>query len=210
MHAVSVQIGLVDMLKEEYGIEPAGMLGHSAGAAWPPLTSRCTGSRQSLMLEPDLMRDCKTMFMACKQGGPLAGFADDAVPQMHGTECHLQVQLHFQHLIRAARGVSDATHGAQAGEIPCGYADGCLTREQTVLIAYHRGRMAPENGVTGASWRPSAWARRRPMRASRRRACRILSSAATTPPRMSPWPVRAHSIITPSCTTPLHAKLLPT
>jgi len=49
------QIGLVDMLKEEYGIEPAGMLGHSAG------------------------------------------------------------------------------------EIPCGYADGCLTREQTILIAYHRG-----------------------------------------------------------------------
>ena len=26
-----LQIGLVDMLKEEYGIEPAGMLGHSAG-----------------------------------------------------------------------------------------------------------------------------------------------------------------------------------
>ena len=50
-----LQIGLVDMLKEEYGIEPAGMLGHSAG------------------------------------------------------------------------------------EIPCGYADGCLTREQTILIAYHRG-----------------------------------------------------------------------
>ena len=49
------QIGLVDMLRKEYGIVPAGMLGHSAG------------------------------------------------------------------------------------EIPCGYADGCLTREQTILIAYHRG-----------------------------------------------------------------------
>ena len=35
------------------------------------------------------------------------------------------------------------------GEIPCGYADGCLTREQTILVAYHRGRMAPEHGVTG-------------------------------------------------------------
>lgn len=30
--------------------------------------------------------------------------------------------------------------GHSAGEIPCGYADGCLTREQTILIAYHRGR----------------------------------------------------------------------
>ena len=38
---------------------------------------------------------------------------------------------------------------AWAGEIPCGYADGCLTREQTILVAYHRGRMAPEHGVTG-------------------------------------------------------------
>lgn len=54
--ALQLQVGLVDMLKEEYGIEPAGMLGHSAG------------------------------------------------------------------------------------EIPCGYADGCLTREQTILTAYHRGR----------------------------------------------------------------------
>lgn len=52
---VCEQIGLVDMLRKEYGIVPAGMLGHSAG------------------------------------------------------------------------------------EIPCGYADGCLTREQTILIAYHRG-----------------------------------------------------------------------
>lgn len=52
---LSLQIGIVDVLREEYGIEPAGMLGHSAG------------------------------------------------------------------------------------EIPCGYADGCLTREQTILIAYHRG-----------------------------------------------------------------------
>ena len=36
-----------------------------------------------------------------------------------------------------------------AGEIVAGYADGCLTREQTVLVAYHRGRMAPDAGITG-------------------------------------------------------------
>ena len=35
------------------------------------------------------------------------------------------------------------------GEIAAGYADGCLTREQTVLIAYHRGRMAPDHGLSG-------------------------------------------------------------
>ena len=33
------QIGLVDMLKEEYGIVPAGMLGHSAGGQGFPLHS---------------------------------------------------------------------------------------------------------------------------------------------------------------------------
>ena len=62
---LSLQVGLVDMLREEYGVVPAGMLGHSAG------------------------------------------------------------------------------------EIAAGYADGCQTREQTVLIAYWRGRMAPDHGVSG-------------------------------------------------------------
>lgn len=31
---VAVQIGLVDMLREEHGITPAGMLGHSAGMSF--------------------------------------------------------------------------------------------------------------------------------------------------------------------------------
>ena len=39
--------------------------------------------------------------------------------------------------------------GHSAGEIAAGYADGCLTAAQTVLIAYHRGRMAPDHGVAG-------------------------------------------------------------
>ena len=30
------QIGLVDLLREEYGIKPAGILGHSAGGALNP------------------------------------------------------------------------------------------------------------------------------------------------------------------------------
>jgi acyl transferase domain-containing protein len=36
-----------------------------------------------------------------------------------------------------------------AGEIACGYGDTCFTREQTVLVAYHRGRMCPEHGISG-------------------------------------------------------------
>lgn len=31
---LAVQIGLVDVLAEDYGIKPAGMLGHSAGESW--------------------------------------------------------------------------------------------------------------------------------------------------------------------------------
>ena len=61
----SAQIGLVDLLREEYGITPGGVLGHSAG------------------------------------------------------------------------------------EIACGYGDGCFTREQCVLVAYHRGRMCPEHNISG-------------------------------------------------------------
>ena len=37
----------------------------------------------------------------------------------------------------------------ETGEIACGYGDGCFTREQCVLVAYHRGRMCPEHGVSG-------------------------------------------------------------
>ena len=48
--------------------------------------------------------------------------------------------------------------GHSAGEIACGYADGCLTREQTVLIAYHRGAfcctpMTPSQ-PPAAAWTP--------------------------------------------------------
>jgi acyl transferase domain-containing protein len=39
--------------------------------------------------------------------------------------------------------------GHSAGEIACGYGDGCFTREQTVMVAYHRGRMCPEHNISG-------------------------------------------------------------
>lgn len=38
---------------------------------------------------------------------------------------------------------------ANAGEITCGYADGGFTQEQTLLVAYHRGRMCRDHGITG-------------------------------------------------------------
>ena len=31
----ALQVGLVDVLREEHGITPAGCLGHSSGAHWP-------------------------------------------------------------------------------------------------------------------------------------------------------------------------------
>lgn len=53
-------------------------------------------------------------------------------------------------MLREEYGVAPAgVLGHSAGEIAAGYADGCLTRAQTALIAYHRGRMAPDNGVSG-------------------------------------------------------------
>ena len=36
-----------------------------------------------------------------------------------------------------------------AGEIACGYASGCFTLEQAMLIAYHRGRLPTERGIAG-------------------------------------------------------------
>ena len=34
----------------------------------------------------------------------------------------------------------DGILGHSTGEIACGYADGCMTREETLLCAYWRGR----------------------------------------------------------------------
>ncbi|EIE22203.1 ketoacyl-synt-domain-containing protein [Coccomyxa subellipsoidea C-169] len=39
--------------------------------------------------------------------------------------------------------------GHSAGETACGYGDGCFSREQTVMVAYHRGRMCPDHGISG-------------------------------------------------------------
>lgn len=33
----------------------------------------------------------------------------------------------------------DGIIGHSTGEMGCGYADGCITREQTMRLAYHRG-----------------------------------------------------------------------
>ena len=35
------------------------------------------------------------------------------------------------------------------GEIGCAYASGCLSREQTLLVAYNRGRLPVAHGVSG-------------------------------------------------------------
>lgn len=50
--------------------------------------------------------------------------------------------------------------GHSVGEVACSYADGCLTLEQTMLLAYHRGRLIEKAGLnrngamaaTGLTW----------------------------------------------------------
>ena len=43
----------------------------------------------------------------------------------------------------------DGIIGHSTGEMACGYADGGLTIEQTMLLAYHRGHCIEEAGLTG-------------------------------------------------------------
>ncbi|CAK0731645.1 hypothetical protein CVIRNUC_000023 [Coccomyxa viridis] len=60
------------------------------------------------------------------------------------------LQVGLVDVLREEHGITPAgCLGHSSGEIVAGYADGCLTREQTVLVAYHRGRMAPDAGITG-------------------------------------------------------------
>jgi fatty acid synthase len=44
----------------------------------------------------------------------------------------------------------DGIVGHSTGEMCCGYADGCLTLTQTMLLAYYRGRAIIDNGISGA------------------------------------------------------------
>ncbi len=61
---------------------------------------------------------------------------------------HMQIGL--VDVLREEYGITPGgVLGHSAGEIACGYGDGCFTREQTVLVAYHRGRMCPEHNISG-------------------------------------------------------------
>lgn len=40
--------------------------------------------------------------------------------------------------------VADGIIGHSVGEIACGYADGCMSLEETVVLAYHRGKIIEE------------------------------------------------------------------
>jgi fatty acid synthase len=44
---------------------------------------------------------------------------------------------------------ADGIIGHSTGEMCCAYADGCLTREQTILLAYWRGRSIVEAQLKG-------------------------------------------------------------
>eukprot|EP00884_Botryococcus_braunii_P006514 jgi/Botrbrau1/15864/Bobra.40_1s0048.1 len=60
------------------------------------------------------------------------------------------VQIALVDVLRKDYGIRPAgLVGHSAGEVACGYADGCLTLEEAMLVAYHRGRLAPMDKVKG-------------------------------------------------------------
>ncbi|KAI1292128.1 Fatty acid synthase [Halotydeus destructor] len=54
------------------------------------------------------------------------------------------VQIALIDLMRALEIEPDGIIGHSAGELGCGYADGCLTLEQTIMAAYWRGKCTEE------------------------------------------------------------------
>ncbi len=48
-------------------------------------------------------------------------------------------QIGLVDLLRALHVEPSGMIGHSAGEIACGYADNCLTREEAILCAYYRG-----------------------------------------------------------------------
>ncbi|XP_037047414.1 fatty acid synthase-like isoform X2 [Bradysia coprophila] len=59
----------------------------------------------------------------------------------------VSIQIGLVNLLKALGVEPDFILGHSAGEICCGYADGCLTLEQTILIAYFRGKAFLETEI---------------------------------------------------------------
>ena len=54
-------------------------------------------------------------------------------------DAHFRRQIALTNLLTALGLVPDGIIGHSVGELTCAYADGCLTEEQTILAACHRG-----------------------------------------------------------------------
>ncbi|KAK9916399.1 hypothetical protein WJX75_002178 [Coccomyxa subellipsoidea] len=76
-----------------------------------------------------------------------AGFSEDPIVAAVGL---IALQVGLTDMLAEEYGIVPAGFlGHSAGEIACGYADGGLSREQAVLVAYHRARQWPEGGLAG-------------------------------------------------------------
>jgi fatty acid synthase len=63
-------------------------------------------------------------------------------------------QIALTDLLRQVGVTADGIIGHSTGEMCCAYADGCLTREQTMQLAYARGHTI----VTSSLWGSGAMA----------------------------------------------------
>jgi fatty acid synthase len=59
------------------------------------------------------------------------------------------MQIALTDLLKQLGVEPDGIVGHSTGEMCCGYADGCLTREQTMLLAYYRGHTIINSDLSG-------------------------------------------------------------
>lgn len=144
----AVQIAMVDLLRLDYGIVPDGILGHSAGA-------RPSGNL-FVKLETSLCNPLLSVFnsVPCRRI-----WSFKLVQQQIGWCASCTLNLSNLRAKQTACKVSKRSTrhwfvrwemvNPHAGEIACGYASGCLTRDQTLEVAYHRGRLPVQHGLKG-------------------------------------------------------------
>ena len=63
---------------------------------------------------------------------------------MHLLVLVLVLQIALTNVLKAARLSPDLLIGHSLGELACGYADGCLSEEQTIVASYVRGKAATD------------------------------------------------------------------
>ncbi|KAI5764340.1 FASN protein [Gulo gulo luscus] len=140
------------------GPRPVWFICSGMGAQWHGMGSslmRLHGFRESILRSDEVVKPLGLQVSELLLSKDEATF-DDLV---HAFISLTAIQIALIDLLTSMGVRPDGIIGHSLGEVACGYADGCLTREETILTAYWRGQCIKEASIppgamaaVGLSW----------------------------------------------------------